>query len=86
MQKNNSPNSAYLQKIIPEKNQYRFYRMIVCQTLFGEWTLIREWGRIGSNGTKKSDFFPTEARAREALENLQEKKEKRGYIKNDSRT
>lgn len=71
--------SAYLQKIDPEKNQYRFYRMVVCQTLFGEWTLMREWGRMGSNGTQKSDFFLTEVQAQEALHTILIKKEKRGY-------
>lgn len=29
-----------------EKRQFRFYRIIITQTLFGLWALIREWGRI----------------------------------------
>jgi hypothetical protein len=34
-----------------EKQQFRFYRIIITQTLFGPRALIQEWGRIGSPGT-----------------------------------
>ena len=35
----------------PERNMSRFYALGVIPTLFGEWTLMMEWGRIGSPGT-----------------------------------
>jgi predicted DNA-binding WGR domain protein len=35
----------------PNKNMNRFYKVIVVETLFGEWALIRQWARIGSAGT-----------------------------------
>lgn len=38
---------TYLEKRQPAKNMARFYRMAVLPNLFGEWTLYREWGRIG---------------------------------------
>ncbi|MEM1364057.1 MAG: WGR domain-containing protein, partial [Pseudomonadota bacterium] len=31
-------------------NKRRFYALSVQRTLFGEWALVREWGRIGVGG------------------------------------
>jgi len=39
-----------LTKVVLEDNQRRFYLMRTTPTLFGEWSLLREWGRIGSPG------------------------------------
>ena len=36
--------SIYLEKRIPARNQKRFYTITVTPTLFGSWTLMREWG------------------------------------------
>jgi predicted DNA-binding WGR domain protein len=51
--------TIYLEKHNPDKNMHRFYAMHVTQTIFGDWALIREWGRIGSPGTvqKTSESF-----------------------------
>jgi predicted DNA-binding WGR domain protein len=38
---------TYLEKRQPAQKMARFYRMAVMPNLFGEWTLYREWGRIG---------------------------------------
>ena len=35
------------QKIAPEKGMQRYYRLTLQQDLWGDWELIREWGRIG---------------------------------------
>lgn len=45
---------ARLQKRDPERNQYRYYLLDVQPHLFGGWSLICEWGRIGSNHVKFS--------------------------------
>jgi predicted DNA-binding WGR domain protein len=50
----------YLEKRDPEKNMYRFCAMHINQTIFGDWALIREWGRIGSPGTVLEQWFDTE--------------------------
>jgi len=42
--------SMHLRRIDPNRNMARFYTMSVQPTLFGEWALLREWGRIGSAG------------------------------------
>lgn len=41
------PVEAYLRRIEPEKNMHRFYHVQIERTLFGEWCVIRRWGRIG---------------------------------------
>jgi len=48
-------------------------------TLFGEWSLVRTWGRIGSGGAIRSDWFVTEKEAQDALEVIEKQKRKKGY-------
>jgi predicted DNA-binding WGR domain protein len=36
----------------PSKNMHRFYALQLAPTLFGEWVLVAEWGRIGSSGPR----------------------------------
>jgi hypothetical protein len=45
-------------------------------TLFGEWALMAEWGRIGSAGRL---FFPSRELAQAALSRRQSVKMRRGY-------
>ena len=54
---------TYLEKHIPAKNVARFYRLAVLPNLFGEWTLVREWGRIGQGGRIRLDCFATHEQA-----------------------
>jgi len=61
------------------QNIHRFYRMEVVPGLFGDWSLIREWGRIGQGGQVRVDWFPSEAAAKNARLDLLMKKAKRGY-------
>lgn len=69
-----------LEKIFPEKRQHRFYVMQVTRTLFGEWCLIREWGRIGSAGGQRMvDYTASKAEAEAALGKLSDQKCRRGY-------
>jgi predicted DNA-binding WGR domain protein len=49
-----------LEKRVLEKNQFRFHRLALQPTLFGEWSVVREWGRIGRQGRVVVDTF-TEA-------------------------
>ena len=62
------PEALHLRCIGPAKNKRRFYVMAVEPTLFAEWTLRREWGRIGSAGRVRRDMFANagEARMKEA--------------------
>jgi predicted DNA-binding WGR domain protein len=39
------------------KKKHRFYSLQITPTLFGEWSLVREWGRIGSPGTVRLESY-----------------------------
>ena len=71
--------NCYLTKHNPEKNEQRFYSLHIMADLFGQWSLVREWGRIGSGGTVKINSYPTEGEALEKLATLKAQKLKRGY-------
>lgn len=72
-------NAVTLRRIEPEENMRRFYRLDVQPDLFGGWSFIREWGRIGRPGQVRLDPFPTESAAIAALARLRQVKERRGY-------
>lgn len=61
------------------QNIRRFYRMEIVPGLFGNWSLVREWGRIGQGGQIRVDWFPTEAAAHHAQACLLTQKGRRGY-------
>lgn len=73
--------NAHLEKHDLEKNIARYYRMSVLPNLFGEWTLSREWGRIGRSGQVRMDLFRSQVEAESALETLTDAKQKRDYVK-----
>ena len=73
---------CYLLKVDMEKNQRRFYNLHLAPDLFGGWSLVREWGRLGSGGTLRIMPFDTEEEARQALKKVQEAKLKHGYSLN----
>ena len=73
------PDRTYLQRIVPEENQKRFYAMTAIPTLFGEWAVMREWGRIGSPGTVRTDIHADEGSAITALGEIARQKQRRGY-------
>ncbi|WP_085807494.1 WGR domain-containing protein [Roseovarius albus] len=69
-----------LEKIDPSKRQQRFYVMHIAQTLFGEWCLIREWGRIGTKGGQRLvNYVASRAEAEAALYKRAAQKGRRGY-------
>jgi predicted DNA-binding WGR domain protein len=72
-------NSTYLKRQEPDKNMHRFYRTTVAPGIFGDWSLVMEWGRIGSPGTVRKAWFATEAEALDAQQELCAAKRKRGY-------
>ncbi|TIU14242.1 MAG: WGR domain-containing protein, partial [Mesorhizobium sp.] len=49
--------AVHLQRIDPNCNMARFYALSVQPTLFGEVSLIRNWGRIGTSGQTKVETF-----------------------------
>ena len=71
--------TIYLERREPVHNRQRFYSITVAQTLFGSWTLIREWGRIGHPGTVRETWFEAETAVIEAGTKIRRQKERRGY-------
>lgn len=68
-----------LTRIDASQNVRRFYRIEISPGLFGDWSLIREWDRIGQPGQVRVDWYETEAGAKDARFDILVKKAKRGY-------
>ena len=68
-----------LTRIDPEQNMRRFYRVSIQPGLFGDWSLIREWGRIGTQGQGMEEWFDSEEEADHAAGRIQQSKQRRGY-------
>ena len=60
-------------------NIARFYVLTIEESLFGDAALIREWGRLGTIGRRKTELYETRIRAIEALEMWLRRKQQRGY-------
>ena len=70
---------AYLEKIDPSRRMMRFYAIWIAPTLFGEWAMVREWGRIGPAGAVRENWLESESAASAAGTKLRRQKERRGY-------
>ncbi len=73
------PTAVRLIRRVPERNENRFYLMMATPTLFGDWALVREWGRRGSPGQIRHDPHHSLGEAVTALLALQRHKLRRGY-------
>jgi predicted DNA-binding WGR domain protein len=73
------PEQASLARIRPELNEWRFYRMEVWPDLFGRALLMRQWGRIGTEGRRRLDPYPDPGAALNALAHIARTKLRRGY-------
>lgn len=70
-----------LENVDPARNRWRWYVLSVQPTLFGEWSLIREWGRIGNDGGQSDiTLYVSEPDALSACHTLKIAKMRRGYI------
>ncbi len=69
-----------LHRFAPAKNMRRFYRLEVQRDLFGQWCLVREWGRIGRAGRLRMAAYDSAAEAQAALVRQRRAKERRGYL------
>ncbi|HEY4193085.1 MAG TPA: WGR domain-containing protein [Mesorhizobium sp.] len=68
-----------LHRVDPARNMARFYGLSLQPTLFGEISVVREWGRIGTRGRIKIDSYPTGEGATAAFTRLERSKRRRGY-------
>ena len=68
-----------LERREPAANMARFYVLSLEETLFGDTALVREWGRLGTEGRRRLDLFDRRVKAVEALESWLGRKLQRGY-------
>lgn len=70
-----------LHRIEPARNAFRFYRLAIWPDLFGGFSLMREWGRLGQPGKLRLDAYDSQAEAEIALVHLARTKRRKGYRK-----
>jgi predicted DNA-binding WGR domain protein len=71
--------TVLLRRVDPERRMSRFYRLHVQPALFGEWSVVTEWGRIGSAGRVHVRFYASRDKAERAGERIVAAKLKKGY-------
>lgn len=69
----------YLERIDRARNMARYYRLSVVETLFGEYAMVREWGRIGSGAQSREHICSSEDEAERLLERHRTHRIGRGY-------
>jgi predicted DNA-binding WGR domain protein len=68
-----------LHRIDPEQGIRRFYSLMIERDLFGTVRLVRNWGRIGTNGQELVEIYDNEVEAGVALEAITRTKRRRSY-------
>ena len=68
-----------LHRIDPAQNMARFYALSLGQSLFGDVSLTRRFGRIGTSGRQIVELHADMTSARRALERIERAKRRRGY-------
>lgn len=63
----------------PACNMHRSYSLEFATSLFGEWGVVRHWGRIGTSGRSRTDWYDDAQEAEAAFQDLLQAKRKRGY-------
>lgn len=74
------PTSAWLQRIRPERNEWRWYALSIQPDLFGGAALVRRWGRLGTRGQMRLDLHDNEGAAANALSRMIRHRLRRGYV------
>lgn len=67
-----------IERVNPDTNMYRFDRLRLLPDLFGDVSLLREWGRIGTQGQYKIELFTDAEQATDAMLTIYYAKQKRG--------
>ncbi|WP_299209214.1 WGR domain-containing protein [uncultured Tateyamaria sp.] len=75
---------VHLQHQIPEDNMDRFYSVSITKSLFGNPGVERRWGRVGTRGQMRLDWYDTMTAALDALAALVSSKQRTGYTSTNS--
>ena len=70
---------TFLTRIDPSRNINRFYVVQGLPTLFGDWTVLREWGRRGSQGTTRLNSYQRRNGAETAEQSTIKRRQQHGY-------
>lgn len=70
---------VHMRRIDPMQNMQRFYSIAIQPTLFGGASVIRNWGRSGTNGQSMMETYDETDDAILALSRLEQAKRRRGY-------
>ncbi|RFB76644.1 WGR domain-containing protein [Methylovirgula sp. 4M-Z18] len=76
---NEEPSSLHLRRIDPSQNMRRFHTLVLQQTLFGDTSVVRTWGRIGTFGQSMMETFGQTHEAESEFCRLARTKRHRGY-------
>ena len=68
-----------LTRVDPSCNMRRFYSLALATSLFGECGVVRHWGRIGTSGQSRTDWYGEHQEAETALHARLRAKRRRGY-------
>lgn len=68
-----------LTRVDPSCNMHRFYGLELATSLFGECGVVRHWGRVGTSGRSRTDWFTEPQEAEAAFLVLLQAKGRRGY-------
>jgi predicted DNA-binding WGR domain protein len=66
--------TSYRQKLVTLE------KLCLQPTLFGEVMLVRNWGRVGTNGQMKFETFAAGEDAEKVLNRIERSKRRRGYV------
>ena len=65
----------------PEKNIHRYYSLHIQPTLFGEWDVVRQWGRVGQRGgQQRVDHYLSYDEAKRRYEALCQLRKNHQYL------
>lgn len=68
-----------MHRVDPAKNMAPYYRVAIVRDLFGDFILVRIWGRIGRGGQRLEEWFANRGAAIDARRKLVRLKRRRGY-------
>jgi predicted DNA-binding WGR domain protein len=68
-----------IRHIDPDRRMFRFHALTIHPDLLAGWSLLREWGRIGSPGRVRIEPHADEAQARDAAARFEARKRRKGY-------
>lgn len=71
---------ARMKRIDPDLNMDRYYSVQLTTGLFGDYGLERHWGRNGTWGRFRLDWFQSENETEIAMSNIVKEKLTKGYV------